>query len=289
MTRSYSVPPEAAGKRIQDYLMKSQGYSLRLIRRMKQQPASVLQNGRPARMIDRLEAGDLLAVTLPPDGDAPSGDAPRVPIAYEDEDLLVYHKPPFLAVHPCRDYQTDTLAQVFLRDMAERGRKGARFRPIYRLDRDTDGLIAIAKDPLTAARLAGSLYKEYTAVVHGSTPPSGTVDAPIAQLEPHRMQRGVRADGQRAVTHYETLACNGRYSLIRLRLETGRTHQIRVHMAYIGHPVAGDPMYNPGDCSGLDRQALTCTCLRIPAGEGKDHCEICINMQAELLNLVKNE
>lgn len=287
MSPLYRIPPDGDGKRLQDYLMKAQGYSVRLIRRLKQQPGAVLQNGVPLRMIDRISAGDEIAVTLPADPEAEADAARRVPIVYEDGELLVYNKPPFLAVHPCREHQRDTLAQVFLRDMEERG-ISARFRPIYRLDRDTDGLIAIAKDPLTAARLAGKLPKEYTAVVRGRLePPAGTVDAPIGQLEPHRMKRGILPKGQRAVTHYETLACSGQYSLLRLRLETGRTHQIRVHMASLGHPLAGDALYGGEDASGLRRQALTCTRLLLPPGaERPEPCEICINMQSELLNLV---
>lgn len=336
---SYEISATEDGRRIQDFLMKRQGYSIRLIRRLKQCPGVVCLGGVPVRMVDRLRAGEQLTVMLLPDAAAsersievrPEGSADRivegstevstqapasVPIVYEDEDVMVYNKPPFLAIHPCRDYQHNTLADVFLRDMQARGTAHPVFRPVYRLDRDTDGLCVIAKNPLAASKLARAIEKDYTAIACGRVEPAtGTIDAPIAQLEPHRMKRGVRQDGQRAITHYEVLSYGaplGRnekytdldgdyaffiqsnspsaepvYTLLRLRLETGRTHQIRVHFAYIGHPLAGDVLYG-GAPSGLCRQALTCTRVAFHSPTSGTRCEICINMQPELTFLLQN-
>lgn len=277
--------------------MRTQGYSHRMIRRIKVLPGGLLKNGQPARMVDSALPGDTLTVTLPEDSGGLKECGIEVPVVYEDEDVLVYNKPPGLAVHPCRDYQEETLANVYVRDMRERGLENPVFRPVYRLDKDTDGLIVIAKNGFSAAGLSGNIQKIYTAIALGKVlPETGTIDAPIAQLEPHRMKRGIRPDGQRAVTHYETIFGNEYYTVLRIRLETGRTHQIRVHFASVGHPLLGDSLYgenggsipeNPA-LSGTSRQALTCTEVSfVSPGTGK-HCKLCINMHPEFEKLIYN-
>ncbi|MBR1532613.1 MAG: RluA family pseudouridine synthase, partial [Eubacterium sp.] len=131
------------------------------------------------------------------------------------------------------------------------------FRAVFRLDRDTSGLVLVAKHALAAAKLAGNIDKDYYALVSGRLENSGTVDAPIARCGDSIIKRQVSGDGERAVTHYEVVKTVGDNTLVRCKLETGRTHQIRVHMAHIGHPLVGDSLYG-GDCSVINRQALHC-------------------------------
>lgn len=286
---SYTVSPEEADAKVQAYLQR-RGYSIRLLRSLKQRAGAVRRNGEEVRLIDRLAPGDELTVSM--EDAAVTEESPtelRVPIIYEDDDVIVYNKPPFLATHPSNGHRTGTLAGVYCRDMRERGMDTAVFRPVFRLDRDTDGLCVCAKNAYAAARLAGRVEKVYAAMVCGDLPEEGRIDAPIAQLEWHRMRRGIREDGQRAVTHYQRIAGNGRYTLVKVRLETGRTHQIRVHFAHVGHPLAGDSLYGTGDDSGLDRQALSCVEIRFQHPVLGNSVHLCINIQDKFLKLVHNE
>ena len=286
---TYTASPEDAGLKVQTFLQR-RGYSVRLLRSLKQRAGAVLCNGAAVRMIDRLAPGDELTVSM--EDAAVTEEAPtelRVPVVYEDDDLIVYNKPPFLATHPSNGHRAGTLAGVYTRDMRERGEATAVFRPVFRLDRDTDGLCVCAKTSYAAARLAGKVEKVYAAVACGDLPKEGCIDAPIVQLEPHRMRRGVREDGQRAVTHYRRLAGNGRFTLAEVRLETGRTHQIRVHFAYAGHPLAGDSLYGTGDDSGLDRQALSCVKVSFLHPVHGNPVHLCINIHDEFLKLVQSE
>lgn len=287
---TYSITAEDAGKKAGDYLAKKQGYSVRLLRKLKQCPNGVTRNGVPLRMIDRLKEGDLLEVTLPLQEDGRLSDSKRrVPIVYEDESVIVYHKPSLLATHPSRGHQEDTLANVFCRDMRERGEEHPVFRPVYRLDRDTDGLCLIAKNTLAAALLAGKTEKIYTALVQGALREEcGVIDAPIVQLALHYMQRGVREDGQRSVTHYRVLERGRLHTLVECRLETGRTHQIRVHFAYIGHPLAGDCMYG-GDTDRFSTQTLRCTQLRFASPDTGEIVKLCINIPTEWIKVIHSE
>jgi 23S rRNA pseudouridine1911/1915/1917 synthase len=152
------------------------------------------------------------------------------------------------------------------------------FRAVNRLDRDTSGLVVVAKHQHSANALSGKIAKEYTAIACGEIEAEvGTVDAPIQRLAPERQIRIVSEDGQHAVTHYQVLARGCGYTLMKLTLETGRTHQIRVHMAHIGHPLAGDAMYG-GSLVDIQRQALHCGRVEFT----NEITKKCINIQADL-------
>lgn len=174
------------------------------------------------------------------------------PIVYEDNDVAVYDKPVDMPVHPSHLHRYDTLGNLFAAQ-----HKDMTFRPINRLDKDTSGLCAVAKNPFSAAKLSGNIEKTYFAVVCGKLSGGGTIDAPIGRCDGSVITREVRPDGQRAVTNYTVLGGSGKYTLVRIKLETGRTHQIRVHFAHIGYPLAGDDMYG-GDISDITHQALHC-------------------------------
>lgn len=250
----FTVGRDEDGAATRDFL-KARGFSRRMITALKQS-GGLTRAGEPLRSVDSVRGGDVIRVVLTDSGGAAPNGGIRADIVYEDEDIVIYDKPPFLAVHPSARHYNDTLANAFAARFPD-----TPFRPINRLDRDTSGLCVCAKNRLAAAGLAGSggsagLRKVYFAVVTGDILVGGTVDLPIGREGESIIKRRVRPDGKRAVTRYEPIErANGR-TLLRIRLETGRTHQIRVHMSHIGYPLCGDGLYG-GDAS-IDRQALHC-------------------------------
>lgn len=210
------------------------------------------RRGELIRSIDTVEKGDVIVLTLEDDSLLDPGPQLNVPVAYENDSLVVFDKPSGMPVHPSVRHQGDTLGNYFAYLYP-----GLTFRSVNRLDRDTSGLCIVAKDAFSAKLLQGGCEKVYYAAVHGAIPESGTIDAPIARERESIILRCVREDGQRAVTHYRRLMMNGKYSLAEIHLETGRTHQIRVHFAHIGAPLAGDDLYG-GLREDITRQALHC-------------------------------
>lgn len=233
-------------------------FSLTLRRKLKQVPGSLALNGTPAAWQDWVRPGDNLTVIWPEESALQPLDLPLC-LRYEDEHLLVADKPAGMLVYPTDNPAEPTLANAVLFHLASRGQQRC-FHPVHRLDRQTSGLIVIAKNPLIHHLLAAEgekkLIREYLAVVSGVIlPPAGTVDAPIARHPASIITRIVHPAGQTAITCYETLRQFAGYALVKLRLVTGRTHQIRVHMAHIGHPLLGDELYG-GSREYIGRQAL---------------------------------
>ena len=228
----------------------------------------ILLNGRPAGKKDTLQEGDTVVITLPdPTPTGTQAEDIRLEIVYEDDDLLVVNKPKGLVVHPAAGNYTGTLVNALLYHCGDSlsGINGE-IRPgiVHRIDKDTSGLLMVAKNDAAHRCLAEqikehSFTREYEAVVYGHLKePHFTVDAPIGRHKTDRKKMCVTEQNSRhAVTHVEVLAEYPGYSHIRCRLETGRTHQIRVHMAYLGHPIVGDAVYAPGrpDC-GVKGQCL---------------------------------
>ena len=214
----------------------------------------VLRNGKTGKKNDKLNIGDTVDVTMPEpkEVDIQPKEIP-LDIVYEDEDVLVINKPKGLVVHPAAGHQDDTLVNglLFARKDSLSGINGE-LRPgiVHRIDKDTSGLLAVAKNDLAHTVLASqlkdhSMARTYEAIVCGNLKEdSGTVDAPIGRhpTDRKKMSVGIR-DGRNAVTHWEVVARYRGYTHVRCKLETGRTHQIRVHMASIGHPILGDTVY----------------------------------------------
>lgn len=246
---SYTIPAEFDGVQAQVFL-KSRGISRRVLTALKRS-GGLTRGGGILRTVDAVHAGEVITLQL--DGGETSVAAnPELSadIVYEDEDVVVFNKPPFMPVHPSQRHHDDTLANLFAARYP-----GLPFRSINRLDRNTSGLCVCAKNQFAAAALSGSISKVYYAITDG-TPPGDTVDAPIGRLGDSVIERCVTPDGKPAVTHFRKIA-GERRALLRITLETGRTHQIRVHMAHIGFPLCGDDMYG-GDCTAISRQALHC-------------------------------
>jgi 23S rRNA pseudouridine1911/1915/1917 synthase len=182
-------------------------------------------------------------------------------ILYEDDDILLIDKPAGLPVHPSPGHYSDTLANILLWHYSQKG-QGLVVRTIGRLDKSTSGLLLVAKNApaqtqLERQRAKGILKRRYMALVEGTlSPPKGRVEAPIGNRPGSLMEREVREDGASAVTDYETVMAGKDYSLVKIMLHTGRTHQIRVHMAYLGHPLLGDFLYGRENPALIPRAAL---------------------------------
>ena len=250
-TLTYRILSATDGQTILHYL-KSLGYSGPILVHLKKTDHGTLLNGVWAHMNETLHTGDLLCLHLEENTSGTSIFPQQIPLAicYEDEDLLVIDKPAGMPVHPSAAHQRDTLANAVTGYYRAKGEIRP-FRCINRLDRDTSGSLILAKNALSAAILSAQMRnreirRTYLAVVCGVTPPSGTVSAPIGRVSDSVIQRQVDPEhGESAVTHYERLAVRNDHSLLEIHLETGRTHQIRVHMGYIGHPLPADYLYHP--------------------------------------------
>lgn len=234
--------------------------SSNLITDLKKHDDGILLNGRHARVTDCIQQGDMLTLTM---YDGVSENIVSTPmelsVVYEDEDVILLDKPAGLPTHPSIGNYDNTLANGLMAYWRGKGEERV-FRAVNRLDKNTSGIMAVAKNAYSHAQMCkqiqeGRLHRTYLAIVCGETDEAGTIDAPIVRESESIIKRCVRSDGQRAVTHYRRVQRLRGYSLLELELETGRTHQIRVHMAYIGHPLIGDFLYGE-ETTEFTRQML---------------------------------
>ena len=223
---------------------------------IKYEGGSVICRGKELRAHDILSKGDVIEITLPREAACIEAVSGSLDILYEDNYLLIVNKPAHMPVHPTKVHQLDTLANIVSCYQHERG-ENYTFRALNRLDKDTSGCVIIAKDRITCTLVQPTVKKTYIAVCEGIIEKDGTVDAPIALAPYSKIKRCVSADGVRAVTHYEPVAYGSGHTMCRIWLETGRTHQIRCHMSYLGYPLAGDDLYG-GSMRLIKRQALHC-------------------------------
>ena len=258
---TYEITAEQAGTKIGDFL-RTAGYSRHVIIHLKKTENGILLNGEWAYVGQFLKEGDHLEIRIIEFESSEQIVPAELPldIVYEDEDLLIINKPADMPIHPSINNYDNTLANVLMWYYQQKGETFV-YRCINRLDRDTTGLLIVAKNMLSGGILSDmskkrEIHREYLAIAEGEVPQEGVIDAPIARKEESVIERCVDFEkGDRAVTHYWRLDYRNGYSLVRLKLETGRTHQIRVHMKYLGHPLTGDYLYNP-DYRILDHQAL---------------------------------
>lgn len=257
----YQITENEQGTTVLDFLRKK-GFSRHILSSMKADKEALTRNGQRIGGREQLLAGDYFRVrlleTVASDGIIPV--SMPLSILYEDEDILVINKPADMPVHPSIGNYTNTLANGVTAYLDAKGEHSP-FRCINRLDRDTSGALILAKNAFSAAVLSTQMRnrqirRTYLAVVEGITPPNGTISAPISRVDDSVIERHVDfLHGEPAVTHYERLETKNEYSLLEIHLETGRTHQIRVHMGYIGHPLPADYLYHPEyDC--FKRQPL---------------------------------
>ena len=233
-------------------VLKEQGFSRRLITKLKRTECGITRNGKTIRTVDRVFADDKIILnstdekTLEPNGEL------NVTVLYEDSDLVIFNKPPLMPVHPSIKHQGDTLGNYFAYLYPK-----LTFRPVNRLDRDTSGCVVVAKNQHAAHALQNSCEKTYFALTKQIGFSGGRICAPITREKDSIIVRCIRNDGQYAATDWTVIKNKNGISLLKLFLETGRTHQIRVHFAWKGFPLLGDEMYG-GERDKIKRQALHC-------------------------------
>ena len=258
----YIIDEDSAGLRVEQFLRRKR-YSAQNLSEIKRMPKSILVNGVHYYMRQELSKGDHLQVRICETQNSEKIPPTKLPldIIYEDEDLLVLNKPAGMPIHPSLNNYTNSMANALAYYFQSQG-KPFIFRCCNRLDRDTSGLTIVSKHLVSGSILSDmtkyrEVHREYLAIARGSvTPSEGTIQAPLGRKEGTIIERTVDWEhGEDAVTHYKVVKEANGHSLVSLRLETGRTHQIRIHMKYLGYPLIGDYLYNP-DMEYMTRQAL---------------------------------
>lgn len=258
----YIIDEDSAGLRVEQFLRRKH-YSGQNLSEIKRMPKSILVNGVHYYMRQELSTGDHLQVRICETQNSEKIPPTKLPldIIYEDEDLLVLNKPAGMPIHPSLNNYTNSIANALAYYFQSQG-KPFIFRCCNRLDRDTSGLTIVSKHLVSGSILSDmtkyrEVHREYLAIARGSvTPSEGTIQAPLGRKEGTIIERTVDWEhGEDAVTHYKVVKEANGHSLVSLRLETGRTHQIRIHMKYLGYPLIGDYLYNP-DMEYMTRQAL---------------------------------
>lgn len=258
----YIIDEDSAGLRVEQFLRRKR-YSGQNLSEIKRMPKSILVNGVHYYMRQELSTGDHLQVRICETQNSEKIPPTKLPldIIYEDEDLLVLNKPAGMPIHPSLNNYTNSMANALAYYFQSQG-KPFIFRCCNRLDRDTSGLTIVSKHLVSGSILSDmtkyrEVHRKYLAIARGSvTPSEGTIQAPLGRKEGTIIERTVDWEhGEDAVTHYKVVKEANGHSLVSLRLETGRTHQIRIHMKYLGYPLIGDYLYNP-DMEYMTRQAL---------------------------------
>ena len=245
--------------KLKSELLDKMNISVRMLCSIKKEK-SVTVNGKYVPMHTMVCGTDIIKIELPHESNEYEAQQMGIEVLYEDFDLLVVEKPFGMVVHPTRNHLENTMLNALKYYFDENGIK-SKVRFVKRLDRDTSGILIVAKNAyahsvLTKDTSMWEMHKKYIAVVEGKLDESGTIRLPIIKSE-DGIRRMVDENGQECVTHYRTIKSNERASFVELELETGRTHQIRVHMSAMGHPIFGDELYG-GNLDLIERQALHC-------------------------------
>lgn len=290
----YTVTKEGNGTKIRDYMKEELNLSGRFIRNSAM-GQRLMVNGKVVRLSHKLAEGDEIQVKVTKEESQDiQGEDLNIQVIYEDDDLLVVNKPPFMVVHPTKSHQTGTLANGIIYHFRSNNDDSI-VRLVSRLDRDTSGLIMIAKNQFSHMNLAKSMEqdlieKSYLAIVHGHLKErEGTIDRPIGRPTNETIRRAVLEDGQRSITHYKVIEEFKEASLVQLLLETGRTHQIRVHLSYEGHPIYGESLYSEfNDEELIHRQALHAFRLKLPHPRSGKILEFQCDMPEDMKKLTEN-
>lgn len=237
---------------LEKYLKENLGLSAAHIRKLKNIPDGITRNGNLIRTVDTVFPDEIISIAEGDINEIEPNSSIKSEILYEDEEIIVFNKPSGMPVHPSHRHRNDTLGNYFSYLYPNKT-----FRPINRLDRDTSGACAVAKSQRSAGYYQRKINKKYYAFASGKIIGKGTVSIPIKRMDNTIITRCCAHDGQEAVTHYRAIISNERASLLEIKLETGRTHQIRVHFSHLGHVLLGDDLYG-GNYDYIGRQALHC-------------------------------
>lgn len=253
----FTVEEEFNNAKVLKYLRGKLKMSSRTVVKLRHTQNAIKLNGVHARTIDLMKTGDVLEITIPEEkNEIAATHFDDLVILYEDEDILVINKPAGLAMHPTHNHQGDTLANEVAAYFAKKGDVPV-FRAVGRLDKSTSGVVVCALNKHSASILQGTMKKEYLALVEGEYRGQGTINKKIYRPDPMKTLRAVGETGDDAVTHWKEEIATEKLSLVRINLETGRTHQIRVHFSSMGTPLAGDDMYGSRNTE-IARAALHC-------------------------------
>lgn len=295
---SYTVTAEDGMSTAKQIMKRRLGFSGRLISSIKQ-GGIVFRNGTPVRIFADVIPGDVIEVILPEERSSfPPQDIP-IEVVYEDDDMLLLNKQPWVVVHPTMGHPVGTIANGLAKRMEDTGIY-YKIRFVNRLDRDTGGLLIVAKnshcqDVLSQDMKSNLIEKRYKAVAHGIfEDDEGVINLPIGRRSPDDIERCVMEDGYPSVTHYKVLErfsegsgiYEGGFTFLELRLETGRTHQIRVHMSHMGHALVGDPLYGAEEPELLDRQALHAAQLKLRQPVSRELLDVKAPLPEDMKNLI---
>lgn len=273
--------------KLKSEILDKMNISVRMICNLKREK-SVYLNGENVPLHTQVKKDDLIEINLPEEANDYLSQNLEIKVIYEDCDLLVVEKPHGMVVHPTKNHQENTMLNG-IKYYFENNEIKSKVRFVNRLDRDTSGILIVAKNAyahsvLTKDTSMWDMYKKYIAVVRGCLQDSGTIDLPICQSE-DGINRIVHEDGQKSITHYRTIRSNEKASLLELELETGRTHQIRVHMSHLGHPLYGDELYG-GEMDMISRQALHCIQLGFYSPRIEDEIIVKTKLQDDIEELI---
>jgi 23S rRNA pseudouridine1911/1915/1917 synthase len=249
------------GKSVKGILSENLNFSRRLSKRLELND-KIFINNSVVRLNKRISQGDILTIEFDEEEDEYNAVSIPIDIVYEDSDLLVVNKPPFIVVHPTKSHQDNTIANGVAYYFKEKGIQ-RKVRLVNRLDMNTSGIVIIAKNPYAHNELSNQMKsntvdKYYYAIAEGIIEQDeGTINEPITRLNPEDIIRIVHPSGKECITHFKVEKRMNNMTLVKLKLETGRTHQIRVHLKHIGHPIVGDALYG-NESSIINRQALHC-------------------------------
>lgn len=295
-TIAYNIQSEQAGERIDKALAAiNEDWSRSQIQAWIQD-GSILVNGEKVKRNYKVVDGDSVVVQIPEPEEIDLIPEPmNLDIYFEDRDVVVVNKPRGMVVHPAPGHPTGTLVNGLLAHCDDLSGINGKIRPgvVHRIDKDTSGLLMIAKNDFSHERLVKQLQektvtRKYQAIVHGVIPHEvGTIDAPIGRDEKDRQRMAVVDNGRHAVTHFTVIERFKDFTLVECLLETGRTHQIRVHMKYIGYPIAGDPKYGPRKTLDIEGQALHAEVLGFEHPRTEEYVEFRAPVPEEILKLIE--
>lgn len=282
---TFIVPTEYNNKDLKTFLKDYCKISSRVLTKIKRIDNGITRNNIKIKTIDIVHKDDEIIIKLPQDNNEITPIKGNLDIKYEDEYILVINKPPLMPVHPTKIHQEDTLANLVSYYMNCKN-ESYTFRCINRLDKDTSGLVVIAKDRYSSNIINKTIDKTYYAICEGTIDSDGTINKPIMVMPGRSIQRITSDNGERAITHYHILDNSNNHTYLEIKLETGKTHQIRCHFSSIGHPLAGDDMYG-GSLKYISRQALHCgkICFNHPITKNK--IEVTSNIPLDMEEVIK--